>query len=137
MVAQAFVAREPFRPLQPPLTLLPDPAPSPRLLSAFGLRAAGRWAVPVETLEALGEARAKGKGAVPDADLTALGLTREQALALFAALKSTRARQAATDTRKAGPVKDSPFAALSTLTQPAPVADRAKRRRPRRKKAAG
>jgi ATP-dependent RNA helicase SUPV3L1/SUV3 len=129
-VAQAFVAREPFRPLQPPLTLLPDPAPSPRLLSAFGVRAAGRWAVPVETLEALGEARAKGKGTVPDTDLTTLGLTREQSQALFAALKSTRAQQADAGEGPARQIKDSPFAALSALTaKPAP--NRRRRRRPR------
>ncbi|PZO05237.1 MAG: phosphonate-binding protein [Alphaproteobacteria bacterium] len=134
-VAQAFVAREPFRPVQGTLTLLPDPAPAPRLLSAFGLRVAGRWAVPVETLEALGEARAKGKGTVSDADLATLGLTREKSQALVAALKSTRAKQTATDDRAERPIKDSPFAALSALTQPATVPDRAKRRRQRRKKA--
>jgi hypothetical protein len=119
-------------PLQPP----PDPAARSRPLAlafcqAFGVRAAGRWAVPVETLEALGEARAKGKGTVPDTDLTTLGLTREQSQALFAALKSTP--RDSRRTRERGParqIKDSPFAALSALTaKPAP--NRRRRRRPR------
>jgi ATP-dependent RNA helicase SUPV3L1/SUV3 len=136
-VAQGFLAREPFRPVQATLTLLPDPAPAPRLLSAFGLRAAGRWAVAVETLEAIGEARAKGKGTVSEADLAALNLTKDEAQALFAALKSTRTQPAQTTERSIRPITDSPFAALSALTQPMPVLDRAKRRRPRRKKAIG
>lgn len=135
-VAQAFVGREPFRPAGT-LTLLPDPAPSPRLLSAFGLRAVGRWAVSVDLLEAMSEARAKGKGTVSDVNLTTLNMTKDQVQALFAALKSTRAQQEDTAERSIRPVKDSPFAALSALTQPAPVPDRAKRRRPKRKKAAG
>ena len=135
-VAQAFVAREPFRPAGT-LSLLPDPAPSPRLLSAFGLRAVGRWAVSVDVPEAMGEARAKGKGTVSEADLAALNLTKDEAQALFAALKSTRAQPAQTTERSIRPIKDSPFAALSALTQATPAPDRAKRRRPRRKKAVG
>ncbi|MFA4952298.1 helicase-related protein [Brevundimonas sp.] len=135
-VAQAFVAREPFRPAGT-LTLLPDPAPSPRLLSAFGLRAVGRWALSVDVLEAIGEARAKGKGTVSEADLAALNLTKGEAQALSAALKSKRTQPAQTTERSVRPLKDSPFAALSALTQPTPAPDRAKRRRPRRKKAVG
>ena len=60
ITAQAFVAREPFRPKPAGLSVLPDPPPSPRLLSAFGLRAVGRFAAPVELLEALPERRAGG-----------------------------------------------------------------------------
>ncbi|MGV9008877.1 helicase-related protein [Brevundimonas sp.] len=133
-VAQAFVARETFRP-SGAVTPLPDPAPSPRLLSAFGFRAVSRWAVSVETLETMTEARVRGKGTVNDPDLVTLGLTREQVQALFAALKSTRAQQADAGDRAVRPIKDSPFAALSALTT-APTSERAKRRRPRRKKAA-
>ncbi len=130
------MAREPFRP-SGTLSLLPDPAPSPRLLSAFGLRAVGRWAVSADGLEAMGEARAKGKGAVSEADLATLNLTKDEAQALFAALKSTRAQPAQTTERSIRPITDSPFAALSALTQATPAPDRAKRRRLRRKKAVG
>ena len=136
-LAQAFTADEAFRPGPEALTLLPDPAPSPRLLSVFGLRAAGRWAASVDLLEALAEARPKTKGAVDAQTLTTLGLTREQAQAVFNALKSTRAQQADSPGKTARPVKDSPFAVLAALNAPpAPAREaqpRAKRRRPRRK----
>ena len=135
-VAQAFAAREPFRPSAGALTPLPDPPPSPRLLSALGLRAAGRWAAPVEMLEAMTEARARGKGIIDDAEIAILGLTQDQARALFAALKSTRAQQGDSPERATRPIKDSPFAALSALTAPPPVPAKAKRRRPRRARTA-
>ncbi|MBW8304489.1 MAG: phosphonate-binding protein, partial [Brevundimonas sp.] len=112
-VAQAFVAGEPFRPGATPLTLLPDPPPSARLLWAFGLRAVGRFAVGVETLVSLAERRARNKGVLGDTDLTELGLRLEQAKVLAGALRTTRAQQADRPNRAPKPMPDSPFAALS------------------------
>jgi ATP-dependent RNA helicase SUPV3L1/SUV3 len=129
VLAQAFVADHPFRPRASGLTLLPEPPPEPRLLSAFGLRAVGRFAAPVDLLEALSE-RAKGCGKVSDADLAALGLKTDEAQGLFNGLKTTRARQPDRAGRAPPPVKDSPFAALAALATPA--APEPRRRRPRR-----
>ncbi|HYC69393.1 helicase-related protein [Brevundimonas sp.] len=126
-VAQAFVAGEPFRPGSSPLTPLPETPPSARLLSAFGLRAVGRVAAGVEMLESLAERRARGKGVLSETDLAELGLTLEQAKSLAGALKSTRAQQPDRAGRAPKPAADSPFAALSVLTAPAP----ARRKRPR------
>jgi len=129
-VAQAFVAGEPFRPGPKALTVLPEATPSPRLLSAFGLRAVGRVAAGVEVLESLAERRARNKGALTESDLNELGVTPEQARALAGALKSTRAQQPDRAGRaKAAP--DSPFAALSVLAAPTP----ARRKRPRKRTA--
>ncbi|HEX8661176.1 MAG TPA: helicase-related protein, partial [Brevundimonas sp.] len=61
-LAQAFTAGESFRPGGQTLTLLPDPAPTSRHLSALGLRAVGRFAASVDLLEGMTERRAKGKG---------------------------------------------------------------------------
>ena len=134
-LAQAFVAGEPFRPGATALTALPGTPPSPRLLSAFGLRAVGRVAAGVEMLEALTERQAVGKGILSEVDLEALGLSLEEAKALTVALKASRAQKPDRDDRPKA-VKDSPFAALSALTAtPAPA--RAKRKRPRRNRAPG
>ena len=84
-------------------------------------------------LESLAERRARNKGALTETDLAELGLTLEQAKALAAALKTTRARQPERAGRPPRPLPDSPFAALSVLTAPAPA--RRKRSRPRRKPA--
>ncbi|MDP3803091.1 helicase-related protein [Brevundimonas sp.] len=129
-LAQAFVAGEGFRP-HAGLSPLPAPAPSARAMSAFGLRAAGRFAAPVEMLEALTERKARGDGRLNENDLAELGLSLEEAKILTAALKTTRAQQPDGDARGPRPAKDSPFAALSVLTAP-PAAARAGRRRPRR-----
>jgi len=131
VVAQAFTAGEPFRPGVTALTPLPSTAPSARLLSAFGLRAAGPYAIGVERLESLAERRARNKGALSEADLAELGITPEQAKTLAAALRTTRAGQADRPGRPAKPALDSPFAALSVLTAPPP--GRRKRTRQRRK----
>jgi ATP-dependent RNA helicase SUPV3L1/SUV3 len=129
--ARAFVAREPFRPRPAGLSVLPDPPPSPRLLSAFGLRAVGRFAAPVELLEALPDKRTGGEARLSDKALRELGVTAEEAKALIAALKITRAQQPDRADRAPKPIKDSPFAALSALTAPAakPTASHPARRR--------
>jgi ATP-dependent RNA helicase SUPV3L1/SUV3 len=132
---QAFVAGEPFRPGTTALTALPATPPSLRLLSAFGLRVVGRSVAGVEMLEALAERQAAGKGILTEADLAALGISLEEARALSAALKASRAQQVDRDDRPKA-VKDSPFAALASLNQPA-VPPRAKRKRPRRTRAPG
>ncbi|HEY0102863.1 MAG TPA: helicase-related protein [Brevundimonas sp.] len=129
-LAQAFVAREPFRPGPAALTLMPEPSPSPRTLSAFGLRTAGRFAVGVELLEALSERRAKGGGRLTDTDMAELGVAAEDLRILAAALKTTRAQQP--DRERGAPTvpKDSPFAALSALTA---ASEPGRRRRPRKR----
>ena len=115
--------------------LIPAPSlsepPSPRLLSAHGLRLAGRWLAPVETLEKMAELRAANHGRLSDEALTDLGWSADQAKQVIAALKTERARQPDKPGQTPRAVKDSPFAALAALTEaPAPAA---KRRRPRRK----
>lgn len=108
------------------LTALSDKPPSARVLSAHGLRAVGRWAAPVEALERMAELRAEGKGQLSEAALAELGWTPAQAKQVLTALKGARMP----DEPRSKPVKDSPFAALATLTTQ-PVKRR--RRRPLRK----
>ena len=132
---QAFVAGEPFRPGATALTALPETPPSPRLLSAFGLRAVGKVAAGVEMLESMSERQAAGKGVLTEADLEALGVSLDEAKALTAALKASRAQKPDRDDRPKA-VKDSPFAALSALTAP-PAPARAKRKRSRRSRTPG
>jgi ATP-dependent RNA helicase SUPV3L1/SUV3 len=134
-VAQAFVADTAGPPPASGLGALPDPPPSQRQLSAFGLRAVGRFTAPVEWLEALAERRARGGGRLADEDLAALGVSEAEARALLAALKTPRAQLPERQGRKPTPVRDSPFAALSALTAPEPAPTR--RRRPRRRRTAG
>jgi len=133
-LAQAFVAGEAFRPRAEGLTVLPEPSPSPRALSAYGLRAIGRVAVPVETLERLVDhRRAAGKADLPDTTLSDLGWTAAEAKAILGALRVPRAKKPDRPDRPVAPPKDSPFAALAALTAPpAP----AKRRRPRTRRKA-
>lgn len=125
-LAQAFVAREPFRPGTTTLTALPEPPPSPRLLSAFGLRAVGKVAAGVEMLEALAERQAAARGVLTGADLAALGVSLEEAKSLTAALKASRAQRPDRDERPRN-VKDSPFAALASLNQPSAPSRRKRR----------
>ncbi|HAV50271.1 MAG TPA: hypothetical protein DCX75_09035 [Brevundimonas sp.] len=101
-------------------------------MSAFGLRAVGRYVAPVELLEAMAERRAAGKGTLSADDLRDLGMTIGEATALIAALKTTRARQPDRPGQTPKPVKDSPFAVLRALAAPLDPAARTKRRRPRR-----
>ncbi|RZJ19386.1 MAG: phosphonate-binding protein [Brevundimonas sp.] len=130
-LAQAFVAREPFRAGLDELTSLPDPAPSARALAAFGRRAVGRWTAPVEALERFADLSRERKGPLPQAALAELGWTADQAKAIQAALRPTRAQQAPRPDRPVTVIKDSPFAALAELTRP-PAPTR-RRRRPKRK----
>jgi ATP-dependent RNA helicase SUPV3L1/SUV3 len=134
-LAQAFVIRETFRPGATALTELPATPPSPRLLSAFGLRIVGRYVAAVEMLEALAERQAAARGVLTDVDLAALEVSLDQARSLTTALKTSRAQKPDRDDRPRA-VKDSPFAALSALTAP-PTPTRAKRKRPRRTRAPG
>ena len=128
--AQAFVAA-PLIPATPDLIPAPVEPPSARLLSAHGLRLAGRWLAPVETLEKMADLRSSNHGRLSDEALTDLGWRADQAKQIIAALKVERARLP--DKPGAAPkiVKDSPFAALAALTEAPPA--RPKRRRPRRK----
>ena len=132
--AQAFVGA-PLIPATPGLLPAPPETPSPRTLSAHGLRLAGRWLAPVEALERMAELRAAGKGRLSDEALAELGWTGDQARAVIAALKTERARMPDKPGQAPKPIKDSPFAALASLNAPPPAAARPKRRRPRRKPA--
>jgi len=133
VLSQAFAAAEPFRARPEGLTLLPIPAPSPRALSAFGVRAAGRWAVPVEDLERASDLRRETKGNLSDDALKSLGWTTGDAKAIWTTLKTVRAQMPDREGRPVAVIKDSPFAKLAELTaSPQP----ARRKRPRRKKAA-
>lgn len=131
-LAQAFAATEPFRAKAGRLTLLPIPAPSMRALSAFGVRAAGRWAVPVEDLERAETLRRDTRGTLSDEALRALGWTVGDAKAIWAALKVVRAHMPDREGKVATIVKDSPFAKLAELTARAAPA---RRKRTRRRKA--
>ncbi len=104
-----------------------------RSLSAFGMRAAGRWAVPVEDLERAADLRREGKGALSDEALKSLGWTAGDAKAIALALKVVRAQMPDREGRPVAFVKDSPFAKLAELTA---VAVPSRRKRSRRKRAA-
>ncbi|WP_426050604.1 helicase-related protein [Brevundimonas sp. SL161] len=133
ILSQAFAAAEPFRARPEGLTLLPGAAPSPRALSAFGVRAAGRWAVPVDDLERASDLRRETRGNLSDEALKSLGWTIGDAKAIWTALKTVRARMPDREGQTPVVIKDSPFAKLAELTAPAQPA---RRKRPRRKKAA-
>ena len=132
ILSQAFAAAEPFRPKPEGLTLLPITAPSMRALSARGVRAAGRWAVPVEDLERAADLRRENKGSLSDEALKSLGWTAGDAKAIWTALKTVRALMPDRGGKAPVVIKDSPFAKLAELTAPA---QQARRKRPRRKKA--
>ena len=108
---------------------------TPRTLSARGLRAVGRWLVPVEALEAMADLRARSAGRLTEEALADLGWSAEQARQIIPALKTARV-QMPDAPGKARPPKDSPFAALAALTdRPVPVRSTPARRR--RRKTAG
>jgi len=153
-LAQAIIAREAdgWRPPADAVSRLPAPAPAPRVLAAYGLRAVKGLAAPVDQLEKLDEllraAPVQNGGAVlTDEAREALGWSVEEATAIlrglgFAPANKPRANEPIGWRRRADrraeaaarPAPHSPFAALAALKdQPAP----ARRPRRRRKKAAG
>jgi ATP-dependent RNA helicase SUPV3L1/SUV3 len=89
---------------------------TPRSLSARGLRAVGRWLVPVEALEAMAELRARSAGRLTEEALSQLGWSAEQAKQIIPPLKTARVQKPDVP-GKARPLKDSPFAALAALTE--------------------
>jgi ATP-dependent RNA helicase SUPV3L1/SUV3 len=154
-LTQALAAREApgWRPPTDALSRLPEPRPSARALSAYGLRAAGPHAVPVEALERLDEllraAPRQGGGVLlTDQAREALGWSEAEAHALLRAVGfapanrpkpgeavAWRRRGQRAEARPDAPVRPpahSPFAALAALQAPAPAEPR--RRRPRRRK---
>jgi ATP-dependent RNA helicase SUPV3L1/SUV3 len=151
-LTQALAARETasgWRPAPKGVSALPEAAPSPRALAAFGVRAVGGLAVAVEQLEQLDEllrAGVKQGGGVllSDQALESLGWSEPEAFAIlrglgFAPIKRTGEqtawrrrfeREFSVDRRMVVP--HSPFAALAALQgEPAPA------RRPRRRRKAG
>ncbi|WGM30134.1 helicase-related protein [Brevundimonas sp. NIBR11] len=133
VLSQAFAAADPFRAKAEGLTLLPIPAPSTRSLTAFGVRAAGRWAVPVEDLERASDLRRENKGNLSDDALKSLGWSAGDAKVIWTALKTVRAQMPDREGKPVLARPDSPFARLAELTAPAQPA---RRKRPRRKKTA-
>ncbi|MDP3854840.1 helicase-related protein [Phenylobacterium sp.] len=144
--AQAL-ARSDWRPATDKVSALPDPAPPSAMLAAFGLRAVGRHAVPVEMLERLDAllraAPRQGQGALlSDQAREELGWTEAEAASILRALNfaptakvqpgepvAWRRRTDKPAATTAAPVA-SPFAALAALKdRPVPA------RRPRRRKA--
>jgi len=130
---------------------LPTPAPSPRVLSARGLRAVGGLAIPVLQLERLDELlRAGFKPGVgmilSDEARDGLGWSGPEAEAILRALGYTptgratplawrrRGEAAKPEVIKPAPA-GSPFAALAGLQVAAPAAPE-RRRKPRRRKVA-
>jgi ATP-dependent RNA helicase SUPV3L1/SUV3 len=129
-------------------TALPSPPPPAAALAAFGLRAVGRHAVPVDQLERLDEllraAPHQGEGfAFSDQAREELGWDAATAEAILRALgfapirqdgavQAWRRRAPRRETRPAPP--HSPFAALAALKPQA--AAPARRRRPRRRRQA-
>jgi len=148
-LTQALASREAsgWRPSPDKLSRLPEPAPSPRTLAAFGLRAVGGLAAPVDQLERLDEllrAGVKQGGGVQLCDQAreALGWSEAEAQAIlrglgFAAIKRPGEpvawrrrfeREFAVERRPIVP--HSPFAALAALQgEPAPVRRKRRKRR--------
>jgi ATP-dependent RNA helicase SUPV3L1/SUV3 len=153
-LTEALARREAgdWRPLPDRPSPLPRPAPAGRTLAAFGVRAVGALAVPVEQLETLDEilrgAVKKGGGVVlPDGAFGALGWSQEQGVAILKGLRFAAIRRPGEPTawRRRGdrefsverrPVAPhSPFAALVALqTTPAPAPARSRARSPNRRR---
>jgi ATP-dependent RNA helicase SUPV3L1/SUV3 len=151
LLTQTLAARDVpgWRPVGFKVSRLPAQTPSPRALSAFGLRAVKAWAVPVEQLERLDEVlraapRQHGGVVLSDEARETLGWSPDEARDIlkglgFAAIK--RPGEATAWRRRAErdfavehrPITapHSPFAALAALKgEPAPA------RRPRRRRRA-
>jgi len=154
VLTQALAARETpdWRPPVDKPSLLPQPRPSARALSAYGLRAVGRCAAPIESLEQLDEllrAGPKQGGGVllSDQAREALGWSAAEAEEILRGLgfiptrKATsgepvawRRRGVRSDAAEpAAPRAHSPFAALAAL-QPSEAARRPPRKRSRRRR---
>jgi len=135
-----------WRPPSDQASRLPDPAPSAAALAAFGLRAVGRHAAPVETLERLdtllraAPRRGQAMTLSPQAR-EALGWDEDQAGDILRGLGFAPAASCGEGlaawrrrTEPAPPARPaptaSPFAALAALQKP-PTAARAPRRRRR------
>ncbi len=139
--AQGFVPREG----RPVAGRLDGPVPEPRVLSAFGLRAVGRHAVPVETLERLDALlRAAPKaGLLSDQAREELGWSEADAREIMRALGFApitkpkdgeplvwrRRGEKPRPEAAAPPPANSPFAALAALKEAPPPARRPRRRR--------
>ncbi|KQW70673.1 phosphonate-binding protein [Phenylobacterium sp. Root77] len=139
--AQGFVPAD----RRPSAGRLDGPMPTPQTLAAFGLRAVGRYAVPVETLERLdGLLRAAPKaGLLSDQAREELGWNETEAREIMRALGFAptakpkdgeplvwrrRGEKPRPEVRAAPPV-NSPFAALAALKDQPPPARRPRRRR--------
>jgi len=153
-LAKAMARREApdWRPSPSSLGQLPQPRPGARVLAAYGLRAVGGFAVPVEQLERLDELLRSGvkqNGGVLLADqaLEELGWSAVEAHGVLRGLGFAPANRPKADEpiawrrrnerarapeRAAAPRPHSPFAALAVLqTAPAPPARRPRRRKPK------
>ena len=154
-LAQALTARDPLAwrppnhgqnqgPNQGPnqgLSRLPNPPPAPRLLAAWGLRAVGDLAAPVEALERLDELLRIGSQTLSEAGRIELGWSEVEADAILRGLGYAPAnRPKAGEPRiwrhraegridDARPRPHSPFAALAALKSTAPPMRRPRRRR--------
>ncbi|UTP40580.1 phosphonate-binding protein [Phenylobacterium sp. LH3H17] len=147
--ARAFaqaLARSDWRPPADKVSALPDPPPPPPTLAAFGLRAVGGHAVPVEALEQLDAllraAPRQGQGALlTDEAHAALGWSAAETAAILRGLNFTPAakvqpgepiawrRRGDKPAARTEAPTGSPFAALAALKdQPVPA------RRPRRRR---
>jgi ATP-dependent RNA helicase SUPV3L1/SUV3 len=153
-LTQALSTREAphWRPPPAAPSRLPQPAPSPRALSAWGLRATGGHAVPVDQLERLdellrGAARQGGGVLLSDQAREALGWSEAEAHDILRGLGFVPANRPASGepiawrrrgerqapARTPAPRPHSPFAALAAL-QAAPAAAPPPRRSRRRRK---
>lgn len=150
--SQAFAGAA-WRPPAGQVSLLPDPPPPATTLAAFGLRAVGPYAVPVEALEQLDallrDAPKQGQGSViSDEARTALGWSDAELRGVLRALNFTPTarpksgeptawRRRNDKPAPAAPVRavppHSPFAALAALTARPDLTPPARRPRRRRK----
>ncbi|HEX2800510.1 MAG TPA: phosphonate-binding protein, partial [Phenylobacterium sp.] len=148
-LVQALASRETdgWRPAIDRPSRLPDPLPSPRTLSAFGLRAVRGLAVPVEQLERLDELMREGEKkaggiVLSEAGREELGWTEAETFEVLRGLgfapanrpkagEPTAWRRRAVHAEGPAPSKPhSPFAALAALqAQPPPPIHRPRKRR--------
>jgi ATP-dependent RNA helicase SUPV3L1/SUV3 len=144
--AQGFVGRS-WRPPTDKVSALPEPAPAPTVLAAFGLRAVGRYAAPVEALDKLDAllraAPTQGQASlVSDQLREALGWSEIElrdilrALGFAPAAKTHpgepvawRRRNDRVEPARPTVAPGSPFAALAALKDLPPPARRVRRRR--------